>query len=150
MRYLFYIFKSKYCLIVFVLSLVISYFLVPKTVFYGVYTILAIAFMAAFALTLTCIVRNIKEKVLLAKTYKSSIVGILATALGLVALQVCGIGAPVCGATVGLGIVSSIFPAVFIELMSKYAIYLILISLIFQLFALYFMDCFKGVKILVA
>ena len=143
MIYLFNIFKSKYCLIAFVLSLILSYFLIPKAVFYQWYIILAITFMLALSLTLTCIIRNIKEKILLARTYKSSIIGIIATALGLAALQVCGVGAPVCGAAVGVGILSSIFPAIFINIISKYQIYFIVFSILFQLVALYFMNCFK-------
>jgi len=146
MKYLFSIFKSKYCLIVFAISLFLSYFLIPKTVFYGWYKILAYTFMISFSLTITCIIRNVKEKILLAKTYKSSVIGIIATALGLTALQVCGVGAPVCGAAVGLGILSSIFPTVFVDVMSKYAVHIIVLSIIFQLVALYFMNCFKEVN----
>ena len=143
MRYLFYIFKSKYCIIAFILILFLSHFLIPKTVFYGFYTILAIIFIISFSLTITCIIRNIKEKILLAKTYKSSIIGIIATALGLAALQVCGFGAPVCGAAVGLGILSSILPTAFMNIISKYVVQFLVISIIFQLVALYIMNCFK-------
>ena len=146
MKYIFYIFKSKYCLIVFILSLFLGYSLVPKAVFYGWYTILAIIFITLFALSITCIIRNVKEKILLAKTYKSSVIGIIATAVGIVALQTCGVGAPVCGAAVGLGIVSSIFPSVLVWKISKYAIDLMVISIAFQLLALYFMNCFKRFK----
>ena len=146
MKYLFYIFKSKYCLAVFIISLILSYFLIPKTVFYKWYIILAATFMVLFSLTITCMVRNIKEKVMLAKTYKNSIVGIIAIALGLSALQVCGVGAPFCGAAVGLGLFSSIFPAAFMDVMAKYAASFIAFSIVLQLFALYFMNCFKKVK----
>ena len=147
MIYLLNIFKSKYCLSVFALSFVLSYFLIPKTVFYGWYTAIAILFMISFSLVTTCIVRNVKEKVMLAKTYKSSIIGIVAVALGLGALQVCGVGAPVCGAAVGLGIFSSIFPTVFVNLMSRYSIHFIILSIVFQLVALYFMNCCKNLKL---
>ena len=143
MKYLFYVFKSKYCIAAFILTLFLSYFLIPKTVFYGFYTLLAAIFMISFALSITCIIRNIKEKILLARTYESSVIGIIATALGLAALQVCGVGAPVCGAAVGFGILSSILPTAFIDIMSKYAVQFILISVIFQLVALYLMNCFK-------
>ena len=143
MRYLFYIFKSKYCIIAFILILFLSYFIIPKTSFYAFYTIFVAIFMISFSLTITCIVRNIKEKIILAKTYKSSIIGIIATALGLAALQVCGFGAPVCGAAVGLGILSSILPTAFMKIISRYAIQFLLVSIIFQLVALYIMNCFK-------
>ncbi|MGB9763385.1 MAG: hypothetical protein ACPLW7_05285 [Minisyncoccia bacterium] len=141
--YLLKIFKSHYCKIVFVISLIGAYFLVPKTIFYGLYTILGILYMIIFAVTLTCIVRNIKEKVLLVKTYQSSIIGIIAAALGLAALQVCGIGAPVCGAAISAGILSVIFPNIFINFLNKYALIIIIISIGIQAIALYFMNCFK-------
>lgn len=146
MMYIFYIFKSKYCLLFFSLSLLLGYILIPKTVFYGWYTILAITFMTLFALAVTCIIRNVKEKIIVVKTYKSSIIGIIAVAIGLVALQACGVGAPICGAAVGFGILSSIFPSVLLWKISKYAIYLLEISIVFQGVALYFMNCFKQYK----
>ncbi len=98
--------------------------------------------MVAFALTLTCLARNIKEKVVLAKTYKSSILGIIATALGLSVLQVCGVGAPVCGASIGAGIVSLFFPSFALNFFEKYSIYIIIGSIIIQIIALYYMRCF--------
>ena len=119
MKYIIAVLKSKYCEIVFLVSFFLSYFLIPKNVFHGWNQLLAYAFMLVFALTTTCIIRNIKEKILLARTYKSSILGIIAVALGLAALQVCGANAPVCGAAVGVGILSSIFPAVFVNLIDR-------------------------------
>jgi hypothetical protein len=141
--YLIRIFKSSYCEIVFIISLIGAYLLVPKRIFYGLYTILGIVYMVVFALTLTCIIRNIKEKVLLAKTYKNSIIGILASALGIVALQVCGIGAPVCGTTIGASILSVIFPSFFLSFLSNYAVLIVLGSIVIQVTGLYFMNCFK-------
>ncbi len=143
MKYLFHIFKSKYCLGVFILSLILSYFLIPKKVFYGIYTLLAVVFMISFFLTISCMVRNIKERIIIAKTYTSSLVGIIATAVGLAAMQVCGFGAPVCGAAVGLGIFSSLFPVAFVDVMSKYAVGFVTVSILIQVVALYFMNCFN-------
>ena len=141
--YLLFIFKSNYCKILFVLFFLGSYFLIPKTLFHGYLSLLAVLFMFSVSLTFTCLVRNTKERVLLAKTYKSSIIGLLATALGVSALQVCGIGAPVCGASVGLSIVSLIFPSVVVGFMDQYAVYLILVSIIVQILSLYYLKCFK-------
>ena len=141
--YIVQIFKSRYCVVTFGISLVLSYFLIPKTAFYGWYTVLPLLFMLSFALTLTCIVRNVKERVLLAKTSGSSIVGIVAAALGLTALQVCGIGAPVCGASVAMGVLSAIFPTAFVGWLSRYAVQFTLFSILLQVVALYFMNCFQ-------
>jgi len=144
--YLLELFKSFYCKLVFFVSFVGAYFFVPKNLFKSWHLIFALAFIFLFSLVLTCIIRNIKEKIVLAKTYKNSVLAVAAAAVGLAALQVCGIGAPVCGASIGLGIVSAVFPGVFINFLSSYSIYIITISIIFQVFSLYFMNCFKGAK----
>ncbi len=143
MIHLFKIFKSNYCKLVFTISLIISYFLIPNKVFHGIHNITAILFMIVFSLTITCMTYNIKERIKLARTYKNSILSIIATAIGLSALQVCGVGAPVCTATIGAGILALIFPVTFVEFLSDYSILIISISILFQLIALYFMNCFK-------
>ncbi len=134
--------KSHYCQIVFVLSLLISYFLVPKTVFYGFGYLLAGLFMLAFSMSLTCIIRNIKEKVKASMMYKESIAHLILIILGLSALQVCGVGAPVCGATVGLGILSIFLPSFVISFLSSFSSVIIILSALLQLFILYYMKCF--------
>ncbi len=147
MLYLQKVLKSKVCILVFILSLVGSYFLIPKTAFYGKAMVISISFMITLATTITCVVRNIKEKVILARTYESSIISIIATAVGLASLQVCGVGAPVCGAAVGVGILSSIFPYTTVSLISEHAELILLISIIMQLISLYFMNCFKNSEV---
>ncbi|GEM_PF-693075 len=146
MIYLRQIFKSKVCVLTFIIALIISYLLIPKKAFYGVYTIISVLFMISLALTITCIVRNTKEKVLLARTYESSIIGIIATAIGLASLQVCGVGAPVCGAAVGVGILASVMPYTLMSTITNHAGTLLIISIIFQITALYFMNCFKSIE----
>jgi hypothetical protein len=141
--YIITILKSYYCKAVFLLALFGSYFLIPHKVFYGFGYVLAIAFMLAFSLSVTCIIRNIKEKILLARTYKRSVAHIILIALGLSALQVCGVGAPVCGATVGLGVLSIVFPGVFIDFLGDYHLAIIIFSILLQLVSLYFMGCFR-------
>ncbi len=143
--YIIKVFKSNYCKFLFLLFFVLSYFLIPASVFYGIYTLLAIAFMISFSLTLTCLIRNIKERVLVAKEYKKSIVGILASAVGLTALQVCGVGAPLCGAYLGAGILSTILPGFFMNFLEKYSVVLILFSIVFQIIGLKSMNCFKKI-----
>ena len=140
--YILKIFKSHLCQVAFFVYLIGSYFLIPKNVFYGWYNILVGAFMIFFALTLTCLTRNIKEKVVLAKTYKSSILGIIATALGLSVLQVCGVGAPVCGASVGASVLSLFFPSFALSFFERYSLYIVISSILFQIIALYYMRCF--------
>ncbi len=141
--YLLKTFKSYYCQMVFLAGLVGGYFLIPKDVLHGYLKILAYLFIALFALTITCIVRNTKERIALAKTYKGSVLSIIVIATGLAALQVCGMGAPVCGATVGLGIVSAILPSIAFTFLTKYGLEIFIIVIVLQLLSLYFMNCFK-------
>lgn len=131
---------------VLLVALLISYFLIPKKVFYREYTIIAIIFMISFSLTLMCITRNIKEKIALARTYKSSVFGVIAVAIGLSALQVCGVGAPVCGAVVGAGVASVFFPTFLSTFFSKYSLVIVSSSIVFQISSLYFMNCFNEIK----
>ncbi len=141
--YLLEVIKSSYCKLAFVVSLFVSYILIPPTVFNGVYSLVAVTFMVAFSLSIMCIVRNVKEKVLLARTYKSSLIGIIATALGISALQVCGVGAPVCGASIGLGVLSAIFPGFFVNFLEGYSIWILAATILLQVASLYFMKCFS-------
>ena len=139
------IFESRYCLFVFFSALFLSYFLIPKNVFYTwQHIILIFLFMLTSSAVITCITRDIKERVQLSRTYKKSILGIIITALGLSALQVCGFGAPICGAAIGLGVLSAILPHIFINFLTLYSIYIIGLSIIFQILILYYMHCFKN------
>ena len=125
----------------------VGYFLVPQHVFHTSFAFLAFVFMFLFALTTMCIIRNIKERIVLAETYKSSLFSIVAIILGLGALQICGIGAPVCGAAVGFGIFSFFFPTTFAYLPHQYIVYILFVSIGFQLISLYFMNCFKKMRV---
>ena len=147
MLYLQKVLQSKICILVFITSLIGSYFLIPKTAFYGNTILISLLFMITLATTITCVIRNIKEKIILARTYEGSVISIIATAVGLASLQVCGVGAPVCGAAVGVGILSSIFPYTTVSIISEHAELILIISILLQLISLYFMNCFKSIKI---
>ncbi len=134
--------KSNYCKSVFLITFVLSYFLIPDTVFNGWYYLVAVTFMTTFSLTIMCIVRSVKERLVLAKTYGGSLMTIIATAIGLSALQVCGVGAPICGASIGLGVVSAIFPGFMVEFLESYAVWIIIFSALIQVVGLYYMNCF--------
>jgi len=143
--YLLEIFKSHYCQFVFLIALVVTYLLVPKKVFYSYYILIGIFFIAATSLTITCLVRSIKERILSAKASGASLVGILSIIFGFGALQACTIGAPVCGATIGGGIMALIFPSFALNLMEEYGIPIVLISTLIQILSLYLMKCFQKI-----
>jgi hypothetical protein len=141
--FLAHLFSSVYCVIVFTATFLLAWFLVPHSMLQGWYLLLAVIFTASLALTITCIIRNIKERIALARTYRTSVLGIVAVALGLSALQVCGIAAPICGASIGFGIVASIFPEVFFRFLSQWSVGIIAASIAAQWLSLYFMNCFR-------
>lgn len=137
------ILRSNYCKIVLLISILIVSFIIPKKIFYGYYTILGVLFVLTTSLLITCFIRNIKEKVKSAKAHGASLGGIIGILFGFGALHACTIGAPICGASIGGGIIALIFPSFAFNLFEKHSIFIILISLIIQLIALYFIGCFK-------
>jgi len=137
------ILASVYCKIVFVFALGMSYFLLPPRVLHSRHAWLAIIFMIVFSFSLACIVRNIKEKVVLSRTYKTSALSLVLSVLGFSAFQVCGIGAPVCGLSAGAGVLAIFFPGFVLSFLSNNSIFIVIFSIVVQVFALYFMNCFK-------
>lgn len=145
--FLFQIFKSKYCWFSFLLSLLIIGIVIPKKIFYGYYNILGITFVLISSILITCFVRNIKERVVLAKKQRTSFLGIIFLVIGLVTMSTCSVGGPICGATIVGGVVGLFFPGFMLTFLSDYSMAIILFSLIIQIIALYFMNCFKEVNL---
>jgi len=144
--YIIKVMKSRYCELTFMLALAVSWLLLPENIFYGWYYLLAASFMILFALVLTCTVRNIKERIGMEKTYSGSLIGMVASVLGISALSVCGIGAPVCGATIGIGLASLLIPGIAMPFLNDYGMYIIAASLVIQLASLHFLNCFRKVN----
>ncbi|MEM3374466.1 MAG: hypothetical protein QXE31_04560 [Candidatus Woesearchaeota archaeon] len=141
-RFIYAVFESNICKIVFLISLLIGYFLTPKRIFYGVYTLLGIFYIILFAMVMTCMVRVIKEKVINLKHTGASFFSIILSLFGFGALNMCGIGAPVCTAGISIG-VASLFPGFFHDFFHNYGILVLVISIILQIIALLYMGCFK-------
>ena len=133
--------KSRYCRGVFIISFIVGYLLIPRVLF-SRYALLVLIFTTLFAFNVTCIIYHVKERVRAARFYKRSIWGIVASAVGLSVLQICGIGTPMCGASIGLGVFSTLFPHIIFPLVQQYGPYLIVISIILQIASLYSMKCF--------
>lgn len=141
--YLIKILNSNYCKIVFILSMIMIYFFLPRGIFKGILSIIGIIFILLSSMVLTCFVRNIKEKYLSAKLNATSSLGLLATIIGISSLQICGLGAPVCGASIVAGILALIAPGVSLHFLKNHEIIIIIISILIQILALYLMNCFK-------
>lgn len=144
--YLFEMFRSRYCQVAFLVSTIISLLIIPKSVFSTLLgAALGVLFIIIFSLNVTCFVRNVKEKILLSRTYKSSFLGGLGAVIGLGAAQMCGINAGICTASVGVGL-SFLLPSMVMAFISEYSLIILSVSIVLQLVALYFMNCFKSVK----
>ncbi len=139
------ILKSRYCQAIFVIAFLVSYFFIPKVVL-AKYTYLAFLFMASFSLTMTCITRNIKEKIHQSKAYGGSLIGLIASILGIGALQVCGLATPFCAGGVGMSIMSFMFSNYLFSFFEKYAVHVVILSITLQIFSLYAMGCFKKIR----
>lgn len=136
---------SHYCKAVFLVALTGSYFLIPSHVFAGRYAGVAVLFMFTFSLLLTCFVYQVKEKVKNKRKQGVSFLGILASVLGLAAVQFCGVGAPVCGAGLGMVFLSSILPSFFVGALSQYSNLILVVAIGVQVLTLLHLGCFKRV-----
>ena len=143
--YLFTMFNSIYCDIGFVVFFVLLLLFLPAKVFTGYLAVLGVTFSLVFALSLTCMVKVIKDRARGAKQAGHSILSVIMGILGFSALHFCTIGLPFCSATIGLALISSIFPVFLLEYLEQYPYIIISISFLIQLYSLYSMKCFKRV-----
>lgn len=137
--------KSNYCKVVFLLSLILSYFLVPKHLVGFWWNLITITFMLLFSLNMTCMVRNIKERIKTAKTTTHSVINLIASGLGILALQVCGTSGYFCSASILMGVFSSVLPQFLLGFLKEYSLYIILATILLQFISLINMNCFKKI-----
>lgn len=135
--------KSPYCIGVFTLAFVATLLTLPKHIFTGWYFYLGIVFTTLFALSMTCIVHSLKEQVQIARANGAGMVSVLAAVVGFSAMQVCGVGAHLCGAALGGALLASILPASALHLMTEYAVAVIIGAIVMQIGVLYSMKCWK-------
>lgn len=140
------ILKSNYCKLVFLLSLISSYFLVPKHLVGFWWNLIVIIFMLAFSLNMTCMVRNIKERIKSAKNTTNSVINLIASGLGITALQVCGTSGYLCSTGILMGVFSSVLPHFLLDFLTEYSLYIILATILLQLISLRNMKCFKKIE----
>ena len=137
--------ESNYCKLVFLLSLILSYFLVPKHLVGFWWNLIVIIFMLVFSLNMTCMVRNIKERIKVAKTTTNSVISLIASGLGIMALQVCGTSGYICSAGILMGVFSSVLPHFLLDFLEEYSLYIILATILFLIISLRNMKCFKKI-----
>lgn len=134
--------RSNYCKVVFAVSLIVGFFLVPQDIFHSVYKFIAFPFVLIFAFTMACMVRTIKERAKSA-LHKGSVISVISAIIGVSALHVCGISAPVCGSSIGMGIISIIFPGFMFNFLREYSVPIVILTMFAQVISLYFMKCFS-------
>ncbi|MFA6328953.1 MAG: hypothetical protein WCY41_05910 [Candidatus Micrarchaeia archaeon] len=127
---------SYACRAVFAISLIFGYLLVPKAVV-DRYFIVSIAFFLVFAYTMSCVAYAAKENIRRAK--RAGALSVVASAVGLAALSACSLSLA-CG-TIGIGIFSLAIPIAAMQFFAQYGVYVVLASMLAQLFALWKMGC---------
>jgi len=66
---------------------------------------------------------------------------------GLGAAQFCVLGSPVCTFSIGTAIVTAIFPSFLLQFLYEYGQIIIIVAILVQFAGLFFMGCFKKVKV---
>lgn len=130
-------------LIIFIISSISVYLLTPKEVFTTEFSFLAIIFIFTTSISITCIIRHIRETIKESLRLKSSILSTIAAIFGIITLQACGLSAPVCGATAGTAIVATFFPGIVMKVYQGWGNLFLLSAIFFQIIGLYFMKCYK-------
>jgi len=139
---MFCVLESKWCKLVFFLTLVLVYWFTPEKVFYGWYNLLAYTFILTTALSVTCIFRNTKERIKINKKVGKSWFTIILSVLGILTTQVCGIGAPMCGAVLGGTIGLTFLPVTLQNFLGEYSVWILIIAIIGQIYSLYLLKCY--------
>jgi hypothetical protein len=134
--------KKVIYLFLILIFLIIGYILVPKQVFLSGFWWLAIPFIVSFALVTTCTIRNLRLRFQNGGGKK----GLLASFFGFGALQVCGLSAYACSTALGFSILASILPHSILVIFQQYSVFIILISIVVQIYALFQLDCVKLLK----
>jgi len=134
--------KSNYCRAIFVISVIVSYFLLPDFIFMGWLSLLAVLFMLIFSVSMTCMVRGIKDTLANTKKTSTSVLSLISMLFGFSAFHACTIGAPLC-VTAGLGLLVVALPGFMVDVLSTYGVIIIVVSMVIQILVLYWMGCLR-------
>ncbi len=137
------LFNTPFSIIVFTVVFIVSLFVLPEHIRTGQYFWLGVLFITLFSLNMTCIVKTMRERAKIAKAQGAGVVGIIATAVGFTALQMCGVGGPLCGALFGSIAFASILPAGSLHYFTSYAVYIVVGAIVVQIVSLWYLGCLK-------
>ena len=127
----------------FILLLVFGYFLTPQHIFLGNYKYLAYVFIVLFAILNYCIVKTIYRNYIYNKKQKGFTKGVIASILGVSALQVCGLSAYACSTSIGFTILATFLPHTFLNFLQNYSVEIISISILIQFITIWHLKCFN-------
>lgn len=130
-------------IVLFVLLLVFGYFLTPKHIFLGNYKYLAYIFIVLFAILNYCILKTIYRNYVYNKKQKGFTKGVIASILGVSALQVCGLSAYACSTSIGFTILATFLPHTFLNFLQNYSVEIISISILIQFITIWHLKCFN-------
>ncbi len=133
-------FQSRYCQSVFTITFILTLLLIPRHLLQGWLLPLTLMYIASFSITVSCFVRETKERVIRAAGH--SITSIIGAVLGYTALHACSSGA-FCSGSVGLGIISALLPKVALSFITQHAYVVLALSIAMQFFSLWQMRCFQ-------
>lgn len=137
---------SHVCKLVFLLAFAGAYFLIPRRALSGDYGLLVIIFMLTFAASITCTLKNIKEKFSSGFKAGSSLLSIGASLIGLTAVQFCSVNAVMCGSTIGFSLIAAVLPHSAFHFFHFNAVPLLMVSTVIQLVSLWQIGCLRFEK----
>ena len=137
------LFSDVASIVVFTVVFIASIFILPSHILSGPYFYLGVLFILLFSLNMTCLVKVMLQRAKVAKARGAGIMGIVATAVGFTALQMCGVGGPLCGALFGSVVFATILPAGSLHYFTAYAVHIVLFAIAVQVASLWLMKCFK-------
>ncbi len=137
------LFNSLFSVIIFTLVFIVSLFVLPSHILSGTYFWLGVVFVLLFSLNMTCLANTMRMRANMARAKGAGAVGVMATAVGFTALQMCGIGGPLCGALFGGVLFVSVLPAGAMPYLTSYAVHIVVIAILIQAVSLWYMKCFR-------
>ena len=138
--------SSPQCIVVAAVSFSLAYILLPVSAFTQAEAVLASAYLLLFSSSTACLVRNLKGRVMAARSMGGSVAYVVSGSLGFTALQACGGSAPTCASGLGVGVLSLVLPQYAVQVSQEYGSILLVVSIVFQAAALLHMGCFWEVK----
>jgi len=129
-------------LFTFLFLLALGYFVTPQHIFNGNFKYLGFIFILLFAILNYCVIKTIYRNYVYNRKNKSFKRGILASLLGISALQVCGLSAYACSTTVGFTILVTFLPHTFINFLQDFSVEIISVSIFIQALSILHLKCF--------